>query len=64
MYILDSENAISNARFVQVPHVICQGVKWTVCSIPLDLRASLNSSHICEQLFKIKFQATFLDRCW
>ena len=62
MYILDSENAISNARFVQVPP-LCQGVKWTVCFIPLDLRASLNSSHICEKLFKVKFQATFHDRC-
>ena len=34
-----------------------------MCFVPLDLRVSLNFAHICEQLFKAKFQAIFLDRC-
>ena len=36
----------------------------TMCFVPLDLRVhvSLNFAHICEQLFKTKFQAIFLDR--
>ena len=33
----------------------------TMCFVPLDLRVSLNFAHICEQLFKTKFQAIF--RC-
>ena len=48
------------------PHIVRQrrqDVKWTVCFVPLDLRVSLNFAHICEQLFKAKFQAIFLDRC-
>ena len=42
------------------PHIVRQDVKGTICFVPLDLRASLNFAHICEQLFKAKFQAIFL----
>ena len=45
------------------PRIVRQDVKWTMCFVPLDLRVSLNFPHICEQLFKAKFQAIFLDRC-
>ena len=61
--VLDSENAISRASFVQVPS--CRSARRQMnhvfCSV--RLRVSLNFSHICEQLFKAKFQAIFLDRC-
>ena len=35
----------------------------TMCFVPFDLGVSLNFAHICEQLFKAKYQAIFLDRC-
>ena len=39
------------------PDNVRQDVKWTNCFLPLDFRVSLNFAHICEQLFKAKFQA-------
>ena len=61
--VLDSENAISRASFVQVPSYRSARRQMNQCFVPLDLRVSLNFAHICEQLFKAKFQAIFLDRC-
>lgn len=58
--VLDSENAISRASFVQVPSY--RSARRQMNHL-LDLRVSLNFAHICEQLFKAKFQAIFLDRC-
>ena len=55
--VLDSENAISRATFVQVPSYRSARRQMN------HVFGSLNFAHICEQLFKAKFQAIFLDRC-
>ena len=58
--VLDSENAISRASFVQVPSYRSarRQMNHVFCSVRLKSILKFR-----EQLFKAKFQAIFLDRC-